>query len=412
MAEQRAGRLGKAETRFRIVQTTPVRHTPALRKSSCQFVGGLMYPRHLTCLDGNRMSNVTSEHVDALIDPATIADALEEDRFKQFLDHIPVAVAVSELQPSELVTYANLEFQRLTGLNAPEIEGKSWRALPGIATAEGDERLLRDAVQDDSEYLGVFTIKREAGPINVDVWSNTIEDDKGKAMYRLVAMGSASSEARNAEPTALYNKDVQMKELQHRVKNNLQMITSLIRAEARNARNGESSESFGRLAGRVNALAVLYDALSHDKADDQVDLGIYLVQIAATVMQANAGEGIRLDTKIDTWPVTVNVAMPAGLVVNEVMTNALKHAFKGRDSGVIKLHSLIDDEGCHITIADDGVGLPKGHTWPQPGRLSALIVQSLKNNAAADVVVKSSAKGVAVTITFAKPKQQAGGKAT
>ena len=345
--------------------------------------------------------------IDALIDPAAFVDALEGDRFKQFLDHIPVAVAVSELQPSEIVTYSNLEFQRLTGQTASEIEGKSWRALPGIASAEGDERLLRDAVRDDSEYIGVFTINREAGAINVDVWSNTIENEGGQPIYRLVAMGSApdSADHRNVEATALHDKDVLLKELQHRVKNNLQMITALIRMEARNVPTDGIGDSFSRLAGRVNALAVLYDALSRDKADDNVDLGAYLGQIAAAVMHAHSTEGIRLDTRIDTWPVSINVAMPSGLVVNEVLTNCLKHAFKGRDGGIIRLHSLIDDEGCHITVSDDGVGLKEGAVWPQPGRLSAIIVQSLKQNAAAKVSVESiPGKGVSVTISFARPE--------
>ena len=352
------------------------------------------------------MSNRPIKQPDVLIDPAIIAEALESDRFKQFLDHMPVAVAVSELQPSEIVTYANLEFQRLVGRTALEIEGKSWRALPGIGSADGDDRLLRDAVKDDSEYIGVFTIEREAGTINVDVWSNTIVDDLGQPIYRLVAMGSApaSADQQSAETLALHNKDLLLKELQHRVKNNLQMITSLIRSEARSLQNNESSASFSRLAGRVNALAVLYDALSRDEANDQVDLGAYLGQIAAAVMQAHAAEGVRLDTKIDTWPVSVNVAMPTGLVVNEVLTNSLKHAFNGRAGGVIQLHSLIDDDGCHITVSDDGVGLPEGAVWPQPGRLSAIIVQSLKQNASAKVTVKSApGKGVAVTISFGRP---------
>ena len=352
------------------------------------------------------MPKNTKQHVDPLIDPAAFLEALEGDRFKQFLDHIPVAVAVSELQPSEIVAYSNLEFQRLTGRAASEIEGKSWRALPGIASADGDDRLLRDAVKDDSEYIGEFTINREAGAINVDVWSNTIEDEAGQPIYRLVAMGSASKSGdhRKDDATDQHHKDILLKELQHRVKNNLQMITALIRMEARNLTNDDSSERFARLAGRINALAVLYDALSRDKADDNVDLGAYLGQIAAAVMQAHGAEGIRLDTKIDTWPVSINVAMPAGLVVNEVLTNSLKHAFTGREGGIIKLHSLIDDDGCHITVADDGVGLPEGAIWPQPGRLSAIIVQSLKQNASANVSVESApGKGFAVTISFARP---------
>lgn len=352
------------------------------------------------------MSEALKQHGDSLIDPAKFVEALEGDRFKHFLDHIPVAVAVSEIQPSEIVTYANLEFQRLIGLKPADIEGKSWRALPGIASADGDERFLRDAVKDESEYLGVFTIKHETGPINVDVWSNTIEDHRGQPMYRLVAMGSApkSTDDKTTEISDLKNKDVLLKELQHRVKNNLQMITALIRMEARNMPNADSGASFTRLAGRINALSVLYDALAQNKTDDTVDLGAYLGKIAAAVMQAHATEGIRLDTKIDSWPVSINVAMPAGLVVNEVLTNSLKHAFAGRDGGNITLHSLIDDDGCHITIADDGVGLPDGVTWPKVGKLSSIIVQSLKQNASAKVAIAStSGNGVSVTISFARP---------
>ena len=62
-------------------------------------------------------------------------------------------------------------------------------------------------------------------------------------------------------------------------------------------------------------------------------------------MRSHAVEGIRLDLKVDTYPVSVNVAMPAGLVVNELLTNALKHAFVGRDGGTITLQSLADAKG-------------------------------------------------------------------
>ena len=353
------------------------------------------------------MSNDPDLQIDALIDPVALIEAVDDDRFKQFLDHIPVAVAVSELQPSERVTYANLGFQRLTGREAADIEGKSWRALPGIAALDGDDRLLRDAVREDSEYVGVFTIEREVGAVTVDVWSNTIEDEHGQPVYRLVAMNTATEpgDDRVAQSAALAAKDLLLKELQHRVKNNLQMITALIRMEARQVSAEADGERFSRLAGRVHALAVLYDALSHDKSDDQVDLGAYLGQIASAVMQAHGVEGVRLDMKIDTWPVSINVAMPAGLVVNEVMTHALKHAFADEKGGIIKLDSVIDETGCHITIADDGVGLPEGEIWPQPGKLGAIIVKSLKQNASAKIAVRSRpGKGVGVTISFARPE--------
>ena len=120
-------------------------------------------------------------------------------------------------------------------------------------------------------------------------------------------------------------------------------------------------------------------------------------------MQAHAEEGIRLDLKVDTWPVSINVAMPTGLVVNELMTNALKHAFVGRDGGTITVSSLVTDTGCRVVISDDGVGLSEGESWPQSGKLGAVIVQSLKQNAKAQLEVRSTPnEGLRVEIFFAR----------
>lgn len=348
-------------------------------------------------------SDEAPEQVEHLLGTPHLADAIESDRFKQFLDHVPIAVAVSELHPSEAITYANLEFERLTGRSVAELVGRSWRTLPGIATARGDDRLLSEAVKGDEEYIGSFTIEQEDSSIEVDAWSNTIADEDGVELFRLVALAkvgqSLGTEAAEAVQS-LRDKDVQLLELQHRVKNNLQMITALIRLEARNVADDETGKRFDRLAGRVNSLALLYDMLAAHGLEQTVDLGAYLSQIASSVMQAHAVEGIRLDLKVDSWPVSINVAMPAGLVVNELLTNSLKHAFP-QGGGTITLHSLIDDGGCRVTIADDGIGLPEGTSWPKPGKLGAAIAQSLRQNARADFAVASpSGGGMRVTILF------------
>lgn len=179
------------------------------------------------------------------------------------------------------------------------------------------------------------------------------------------------------------------------------MITTLIRVEARRVREPVAGAGFDRLAGRVEALGLLYHALAAERTHDAVDLGIYLSEIASAVMRAHAVEGVRLALQVDTWPVSIDVAMPAGLVVNELLMNALKHAFLGRDGGTITLHCISDPRGCKVLIADDGVGLPAGTTWPRDGKLSALIVRSLVQNAKARVEVKSTpGNGTSVIITF------------
>ena len=350
------------------------------------------------------MSNEpTPEPVGELLATSGLAEALESDRFKQFLDHVPVAIAVSELHPSEAITYANLEFERLTGLAPGAIVNQDWRMLPGVASADGDATALAEAVHTGDDYIGTFTISHDEASFEIDAWSNTIEDDHGSPMFRLVALAARRILDDENQLKKLRDKDALLMELQHRVKNNLQMITALVRMEARSIPDDETGERFERLAGRISALSLLYGSLSGEGLGETVDLGVYLSQVASSVMQAHATTGIRLELKVDTWPVSINVAMPTGLVVNELLTNALKHAFVGRDGGTISLICTVDGTGCRVVVSDDGLGLPEGITWPTPGRLGAVIARSLQQNAKAMLDVTSSpGKGVKVAIFFAR----------
>jgi two-component sensor histidine kinase len=344
--------------------------------------------------------------VEELLDTPNLAEALESDHFKQFLDHVPVAIAVSELQAPECVVYANLEFERLIGRPSAQIVGRGWRDLPGRPAEGGDSPGLGEAVIAGHEHVGVFTITLESGEVTVDAWSNLIVGDEGQPLFRLVALaepGHRGESNREELERLVAEKDTLLRELQHRVKNNLQMITALIRLEARSLPDDASGSRFDRLAGRIEALALLYRSLSGDVDAETIDLGVYLSEIASAVMRAHAPEGIRLDLKVDTWPVSVNVAMPTGLVVNELLTNALKHAFPGSEGGTITLHSLVEAGGCRVIVADDGIGLASDSAWPKRGKLGAMIVQSLRQNARARLDVQSApGEGMRVTIFFAR----------
>ena len=299
--------------------------------------------------------------VEQLLETPNLAAALESDRFKQFLDQIPIALAVSELHPTETVVYANLEFERLSGQLNATVLGADWHNLPGQADAT-PPLSLGEAIVHGRDNLGSFTIPNGDASLTVDAWSNLIEDDDGTPVFRLVALlESPGRDGASLDKLAeqVREKDTHLLELQHRVKNNLQMITALIRIEARGVADRPAGDRFDRLAGRVEALGLLYHALGDSAGDGVVDLGIYLSEVASAVMRAHAMEGIHLNLQVDTWMVSLNVAMPAGLVVNELLTNALKHAFQGRDGGAITLHSTTDATGgCRVLVADDGVGLP------------------------------------------------------
>jgi two-component sensor histidine kinase len=349
------------------------------------------------------------EKIGELLATPDLAGALESEQFRRFLDQIPIAIVVSEMGQRERLVYANPEFEKLSELAASKIEGQPWSVLPGQGDGKrtGADQMLAAAVIEGTDCVGTFRIPRvQREAAIVDAYSNVIVDDAGAEAFRLVALVDISThhdESQKDLERRIREKDVLLREIQHRVKNNLQMITALIRVEARNVHAEPPAASFDRLAGRIEALSLLYDSLAEHWHSGEIDLGIYLSQIATAVMRAHAVEGIRLNLKVDTYPVSVNVAMPAGLVVNELLTNSLKHAFTGRETGSITLQSTSDGNTCKVVIADDGNGLPTGVEWPKRGRLGALIVRSLRENAGATLHVESSpSKGVRVTIVFTR----------
>lgn len=357
--------------------------------------------------------NSQSGQVEGLLATPNLSNALESEQFRRFLDQVPIAVILSEMGPPESIVYANPEFEKVSGQFAKDLVGKPWVTLQCNARDTSSDVRLGAAISELSDFVGTFVLDCEGRePEIVDAYSNVIEDNDGTPTFRFAALVRVGSHEREVLEKQLREKDALLKEIQHRVKNNLQMITALMRLEARNAQGLVDTAPFQRLAGRIEAMKILYTLLSDNGQGGEIDLGVYLGEIATAVLHTHAVEGIRLNLKVDAYPVSVNVAMPTGLVVNELLTNALKHAFIGREGGTITLESVSDGNGCRIIIADDGVGLPEGVEWPKRGKLSALIVQSLRENAKAKVEVESTpGQGVRVKIVFTRAAAAPGASA-
>jgi len=348
------------------------------------------------------MSNTEKSQVEDILEMPDLAEALSDNRFQQFLDKMPIAIIVSEIGESERIVYANPAFEKITGLSLSGVAGKSWDVLAGLSD-KGERDLVTAIGEDSADHIGVFSISRAEGEAIADAYAALIVGEDGKPANRLVALIDVSPYVETDRidfAKSRGDRDLALLEMQHRVKNNLQLITALIRLEARNCPEGK--EPLHRLAGRIEALAILYKFLNDEPESETVDLGSYVSQLAAAVMQTHAVEGVRLQLKVDAFFVSINVAMPVGLIVNELMTNALKHAFEGRDVGTITVECTVDDKGERVVVADDGIGLPPDKDWPEKGNLGALIVQTLKENAKAKLKVETSpGNGTRVTLALA-----------
>jgi PAS domain S-box-containing protein len=346
-----------------------------------------------------------SQQVNDLFDSSELAKAIDTEDFKHFLDHIPIAIMISkDLEGRHRIIYANNAFEMLVGQALGDVRGRDWSILNALKHEDDQELTLGDALHKGEHFVGTFQLNAPK-PLVAEAYANLIDNDDGTENYRILALIDVTERTRSQREEfsrRLRDKEVLLLELQHRVKNNLQLVTAMIRLEARFKRNGETID-LDTLAGRIESLQLLYHDLSREAWGETIDLGHYVSQIASAVMRTYAIDGIRLDLKVDRAAASINVAMPAGLIVNELMINAFKYAFSERDTGTIAIRCLHEDETSYrIVVADDGAGLPEGKTWPMPGKLGELIFQTLRENTKnAHVSVETSpAKGTRVTIEF------------
>ncbi len=348
----------------------------------------------------------TAEQLNDLFSSEELAKAVNTEEFKHFLDHIPIAIIVSKFfRGDQRICYANRAFETLTGTAFANCVGGSWSILASFKGEDAAAELSLDIAlaKGGQEFLGTF---RLAPPKNlvVEAYAGLIENEDGSENYRIVALIDVTARARKERDEfirQLRDKDVLLQEVQHRVKNNLQLVVALIRLEARNEHKGNKI-NLPALAGRIESLQLLYHTLSAEAAGNELDLGYYLSQIASAVVSAYAVDGIRLDLKVDHAPVSINVALSVGLLVNELITNAFKHAFANRGAGVICIECLRNEDRYTVVVADDGAGLPAGLVWPVPGKIGAIIVQTFRENTGADIEVETApGRGVRVTMSFA-----------
>ncbi len=337
------------------------------------------------------------------------SENVETEEFKLFLNHLPIAIVVSKpLAGDQRILFANKTYEELTGQIAADVIGRGWSILSAFQNEDDPQITMEAALRNRDDYLGTFQLATPKSLL-VEAYASMIEQLDGNENYRIVAIIDVTARERaqrEAFARQLRDKDMLLKEIQHRVKNNLQLITTLIRFDARNRRSSEVN--LDRLAGRIESLQILYRDLMTDGASGEIiDLGHYLSEVASAVMRTYGVDGMRLDLKVDHSPVSINIAMPVGLLVNELLTNSFKYAFAGRDTGILTVRCLYEGEDRYrIVVADDGVGLPEEITWPREGKLGALILQCLRENAATELSVDTAPdKGTRITITLVhKPR--------
>ena len=302
---------------------------------------------------------------------AAIVDITErkrlEERFRRVVEYAPSAMVM--IDSSGRIVLVNAQTEQLFGFSRSALIGEPVEMLvPERMRGEHIHfrRGFFDAPQARPMGVGrdLFGRRLDGTEFPVEIGLNPIETEEGPMVLASIVDITERRRIQQNLEKALAEKTVLLNEVHHRVKNNLQVIASLLNLQATHADDSRLRAILSESQSRVRAMALTHQLLYERKDYSRIDLGEYLERLAQLLLSSYREESahIVLRRALPKGPQFLDLdrAIPCGLVVNELVTNAFKHAFPSGQAGeiCIELHSAAGE--FELVVADNGAGLPEG----------------------------------------------------
>jgi len=205
---------------------------------------------------------------------------------------------------------------------------------------------------------------------------------------------------------SLREKEVLLKEIHHRVKNNLQVVSSLLWLQSRTLDDSAIRRMFQESQNRVYSMALVHESLYQSENLSEIDFPTYIGQLTDHLVRSYGADSrrIQISTTIDNLRLTMDSAIPCGLIINELVSNSLKYAFPGNRRGKVEIRMQQDEHHqIRLEVSDDGPGLPEGVGFSSTKSLGLRLVRTLADQLGAAIEVGRGG-GARIILTF-----QAGG---
>ena len=201
----------------------------------------------------------------------------------------------------------------------------------------------------------------------------------------------------------LQQKEVLLAEMQHRIVNSLQIIASILMLKSRAVTSEETRGHLEDAHRRVMSVAAVQQHLNRAGVDDLIEIAPYLLKLCASLSESMIGEDnlATIEVKADEGKVLSSSAVSIGLIVTELVINALKYAFPTKNAGKVTVRYQVNGTDWNLSVSDNGVGKPETGAAPTKGGLGTSLVNALADQLEAQVNIESSAEGMSVSISHA-----------
>jgi PAS domain S-box-containing protein len=209
-------------------------------------------------------------------------------------------------------------------------------------------------------------------------------------------------EAEKRIKASLREKELLLQEIHHRVKNNLQIMSSLLRLQASHFNDMNIQQVFKESENRIKAMAIIHNKLYTSSNYDKVDFSDYIRTLAQNLFLSFGTDSERINTRIELNNIFLNIdtAIPCGLIINELLSNSLKYAFPGKKKGSILITMNSEGENMTLNVNDDGVGFKKNVDINNSKTLGLKLVHLLSQQMDGQIETNSSSKGTRFKIKF------------
>jgi PAS domain S-box-containing protein len=261
------------------------------------------------------------------------------------------------------------------------------------------------SVNDKGIFTGEITNKRKNGDTFVTLLSSSIIKDPKGEIQGSMGVSRDITERKIIEQQvkdSLKEKEVLLQEVHHRVKNNLQVISSILSLQSNYVKDEKTLEILAESQNRIKSMSYIHETLYQTTDFSSIEFSNYLNTLASNLIHSYSYSGgiVKLVTDYDEIYLTIDQAIPCGLIVNEIVSNAMKYAFEGKDGDVYL--SIKESQGkIHLRVADNGKGLPKDFKYEESDSLGMQLVYSLIDQLDASLELKAE-KGTDFLITFDK----------
>jgi PAS domain S-box-containing protein len=322
-----------------------------------------------------------------------------EQRFRNLIDKVQEGVCV--MDEKDRFIFANPVAESIFGVGCGKLAGKSLIDFvdeTSLAKAR-EERALRRSGKEGEVVQSLLCADGKRKTLKV----NVIPEFGPRQLFKgsLVVFKEDTDPNSNEPAHNPGQKDILVRELEHRVKNSLNIIISLLSLDAQRLSDESSREILQMTEARIRSVALLYDFLSQSSGYDRIDSVEYFHDLVSLLKETYSGEysKVHVCEDIEEFELDSKTCLPIGLIVNELFGNALKHAFPSGQVGTVSIELRRTAREMRLCVHDNGRGLRPGFDWKESQGLGLQLVRNLAKQLGGTMEVENE-HGVSTTISI------------